>query len=267
MIYYEAERANPDNGIYHQRNHNLGFFRHLHDSFEFIYVYEGEIEVTVDGCSFSVKAEQGILVFPNQVHSARTLVRSRSYLCVFQNSLIGEFFRTAKHSAVQNPVFRVPNAALIERIEKGDRSRYALKSHLYEMVALFEESCGAYVKRNKPIEHIGQLLSFISEHYAEPITMQEAAREIGYDHRYLSNLLQKGLGTTFRCILNEYRISYAQYLLKTGQGTVSSVAAECGYDSICSFNRNFRKITSLSPTDYRVQRGAFKKEREDQDQI
>ncbi|MBR6726869.1 MAG: helix-turn-helix transcriptional regulator, partial [Clostridia bacterium] len=83
------------------------------------------------------------------------------------------------------------------------------------------------------------------------ITMQDVARAIGYDHHYLSNLVQKGLGTTFRTLLNEYRISHAQYLLISGQDTVVSIADACGYDSLCSFNRNFKEITGTTPTAYR----------------
>ena len=127
-----------------------------------------------------------------------------------------------------------------------------LKSCLYELVDLLERSGDGYLPRNnKPAEHVGRILTFIARHYAEPITMQDAAREIGYDYHYLSNLLQKSLHTTFRTLLNEYRISHAQNLLLTGEGTIAAVAAECGYDSLCSFNRNFKAITGRTPTEYR----------------
>ena len=252
MIYYETERSNPANGIYHQRSQNLGVSRHLHDSFEWVYVYEGTIEITVDDKTFSVGEGQGILIFPNQIHSARSLTKTKTYLCIFQNSLVGEFSRMAKSMEAENPVFRVPDPSLIERLEGADGSRYLTKSCLYEMIDLLERSHSAYTKRNsKPMEHIGQVLTFIADHHAEPITMQDAAKEIGYDYHYLSNLLQKGLHTTFRTLLNEYRISHARNLLLTTQGTVASVAAECGYDSLCSFNRNFKEITGLTPTAYR----------------
>ena len=252
MIYYENERANPTNGIYHQHNKNLAFSRHLHDSFELVYVCEGDVEITVDGKAFPVAAGQSILIFPNQIHSARTLSQSRTYLCVFQNSLVGEFSRTAKVTAAQNPVFDLPDPSLVDRLERADASRYLLKSCLYEMIALFERTHEAYLPRNnKPLEHVGKILTFIAKHYAEPITMQDAAREIGYDYHYLSNLLQKSLHTTFRMLLNEYRISHARNLLLTGEGTIASVAVECGYDSLCSFNRNFKEITGTTPTEYR----------------
>ena len=48
MIYFEAERANPSGGIYHQKDKNLHFALHLHNSFELIYVLKGQIDITVD---------------------------------------------------------------------------------------------------------------------------------------------------------------------------------------------------------------------------
>ena len=252
MILYEPERANPRGGIYHQKNYKIGFHEHLHDSYELIYLYEGELEVVVDGRTFILHGGEAILIFPNQIHSARTNGHSRSYLCIFQNSLVGEFHRLRGSNVAEKPVFTVSDTTLIERLEKTGDSRYMIKSCLYEVIALFEQHCGAYVSRGrKTAEHIGQILTFVAEHRSEPITMQDAAREIGYDYHYLSNLLQKGLHTTFRMLLNEYRVSHAKYLLMTTHRTVSDIASECGYDSLCSFNRNFKSISGMTPSEYR----------------
>lgn len=251
MIYYEANRTNPQGGIYHQDNVNLGFRQHLHDSFEWICVRRGEVEILLDDRAFTVREGQGILIFPNQIHQARTQTESETLLCVFQTSLIGEFYRTVKGSVPQNPVFCVTEDRLLS-LRSADASRYRLKSGLYEMIACFEEQCGGYTKRNsKPAEHIGRILTFIAEHHTESITMQDAAREVGYDYHYLSNLLQKGLHTTFRTLLNEYRISHARQLLLSGHESVASIAGECGYESLCSFNRNFKEQTGMTPTEYR----------------
>lgn len=258
MIYYEMNRSNPKGGIYYQSNQNLNFRQHLHDSFEWIFVSEGEVDVTVDNRCFTVGAGQAILIFPNQIHQANTRTQSRTRLFVFENSLIGEFARIAKKNMVEHPVFPIDGESLFARMRVAEASRYCLKAYLYEMVATFEKYCGEYSeRRGKPAEHIGQVLTFISEHYTEPISMQDAARAIGYDYHYLSNLLQQGMHTTFRTLLNEYRVSHAKYLLLTSQNTISQIAGECGYESLCSFNRNFKEQSSMTPTAYR-EKGAKK---------
>ena len=251
MILYERERANPRNGIYHQWDTDIEFGQHLHDSFEFVYLYEGVLAITVDGRQFILEGGQGLLLFPNQIHAYHTPDHSRSYVCIFEKSLVGEFYRNIKGLVAQTPIFPIQPPKIVEHLSHCGDNRYHLKACLYELVHQFEQHT-AYERRNtKRLEHLGQILNFIADHHTESITMQDVARAIGYDHHYLSNLVQKGLGTTFRTLLNEYRISHAQYLLMSGQDTVVSIADACGYDSLCSFNRNFKEITGTTPTAYR----------------
>ena len=252
MILYESERADPSGGIYHQRNIGLYFVPHLHDSFEFIYVYEGELNISIDETPYVVGAGQSILVFPGQIHSIIKPSYSKTYLCIFQNSLVGEFSRIAKESFVESPVFFLEDSSIIEKLTAPDISRYLLKSHLYGIIHSFNINCGKYLPRQKrSSELVGKILVFINENYSKDISIQDVANDIGYDYHYLSNLLKKHLNTTFRAVLNEYRISHAKYLLTSSNNSVSEISRECGYDSICSFNRNFRQLTGTTPSEYR----------------
>ena len=254
MILYESERANPSGGIYHQWNENLCFSSHLHDSFELIYVFEGCFSITVDDARYDLHQGEAIIVFPNQIHTAYAASYSKTYLCIFENSLVGEFYRAVKDSLPVRPIFAV-DASLINDLFSESESRYLLKSRLYELIHLFDLSAGGYKKRrSKPSEHLGQILTYIAHHHTEEISMRDVARSVGYDYHYLSNLIQKNMNTTFRTLLNEYRISHAKYLLLTTNKTVSDISEECGYESLCSFNRNFKSIAGLTPTEYRMQK-------------
>ncbi len=252
MIFYEPHRTDPDGGIYHQWKANLAFGPHLHDSFELIFVYDGSLTVVLDSEMFTVAAGQAILIFPNQIHTGSSNEHTETYLCIFHNSLVGEYYRCIQNMAVSHPVFDISGTDIIHRIVNADGRRWLLKAHLYEAIALFEEQCGQYLPRqNRTAERIGQILVFIAEHHTENISMQHAATQIGYDHHYLSNLLQMGLHTTFRALLNEYRISHAKYLLTTTAAPIAAIAQDVGYESLCSFNRNFRQLTKETPSAYR----------------
>ena len=255
MILYEPERANPSGGIYHQWNENLCFSSHLHDSFELIYVFEGLFSITVDDACYDLHPGEAIIVFPNQIHTACAASYSKTYLCIFENSLVGEFYRTVKDSLPISPVFEVKDVSLINNVFSHSDSRYLLKSRLYGLIHLFDYGSGGYKKRHsKPSEHLGQILTYIAHHHIEDISMRDVAKSIGYDSHYLSNLIQKNMNTTFRTLLNEYRISHAKYLLFTTNKTVASISAECGYESLCSFNRNFKSISGITPTEYRARK-------------
>ena len=58
---------------------------------------------------------------------------------------------------------------------------------------------------------------------------------------------------TFLQYVADMRIGYACKLLTIGDMEVSQIAVECGFDSIPHFNRTFKQLTGLTPTQYRNQ--------------
>lgn len=47
------------------------------------------------------------------------------------------------------------------------------------------------------------------------------------------------------------RIGYACKLLAADRLNISQISLECGFESITPFNRSFKKITGLTPTQYK----------------
>lgn len=254
-MIYESNRTNPPGGIYHQYNKGLEFGKHLHNSYELIYVYSGQFTCEIDDILYTARQGEAILIFPNQIHFAtrnEADEKPETYLCVFENELVREFYYEHKGLAPEDPVFKIYDGRVIERIAGCGESRYLLKSCLYEMIHVFETNKNIYRPiRIHSAEKIGRILLYIAEHYCENISMKNVADAIGYDYHYLSCLLSKELDTTFRALLNEYRISAAKNLIRSTDDSFIKIASACGYDSICSFNRNFRQHTGVSPTEYR----------------
>lgn len=46
-------------------------------------------------------------------------------------------------------------------------------------------------------------------------------------------------------------MGYACKLLALGEMDISQIAVECGFDSITHFNRTFKQLVNLTPTQYR----------------
>lgn len=55
----------------------------------------------------------------------------------------------------------------------------------------------------------------------------------------------------FSTYVNQQRIDYAKNLLISTKLSVAEIAFESGYDSLRTFNRSFRQISGISPTDFR----------------
>lgn len=84
------------------------------------------------------------------------------------------------------------------------------------------------------------------------LTVKRAAEKVGVSVHQLSEILNTGLGITFTGYVKEKRIVYAQQLLVDHpKMPVLTVAMECGFNSISSFNTAFREKSGFSPTEYR----------------
>ncbi|MBQ7906934.1 MAG: helix-turn-helix transcriptional regulator [Clostridia bacterium] len=249
MIVYEEFRSFLNYETFTRDDENLAFGMHLHNSFELLYVSRGEVLVTVDEVEHSIKAGEAILILPNRIHGYRTPKESKSTLFIFASNYINTFYQRVRGKSPLRPVFLLDEDIVNEL--KVARDTLLLKSLLYK-VAYVQMSQTEFVERkNKGADTYGRILTFISQHYTENITAKDIAHQLGYDHRYVTSLIKKGLRSTFRRLLNEYRISHAQYLLSTEPKTISQIAYECGYDSLCSFNRNFKEITGITPKEFR----------------
>jgi len=106
-------------------------------------------------------------------------------------------------------------------------------------------------KNNQDV--LGMLVSYIQEHYAEDITLEELAQMFHIDNSYLSHLFVKKMGMNFSYYRNSIRIHHSKELLLSTQKGISEIALEVGYANVSYFNRVFKDIVGVTPMKYRSQ--------------
>ncbi len=68
---------------------------------------------------------------------------------------------------------------------------------------------------------------------------------------HLDRLLKEHTGLTYLRQLRRIRTRHAERLLLTTVSSVKETAYACGYTSIGSFGRDFRRVHGCSPTEWR----------------
>jgi two-component system response regulator YesN len=96
-----------------------------------------------------------------------------------------------------------------------------------------------------------QTIQFIHEHYAEDLTVDKVAENLGFSGVYLSQLFKKETQQTFLEYLTDYRIGIAKNLLMNSDYKIYEIAEIVGYKTSQYFSQVFRKITGVYPIDYR----------------
>ena len=71
---------------------------------------------------------------------------------------------------------------------------------------------------------------------------------LGYEKHYVSRYFNKWFNTNFKQFINEYRVGYAEELLKRHDLSVTEVAYKAGFGSVRSFNRVFKSIMNKTPS-------------------
>ncbi|MDV4149322.1 AraC family transcriptional regulator [Clostridium sp. AL.422] len=254
MLTYESHHFGENNNFSNYYNLNFNFPKHLHRSFELIYVKSGSIQVSINNRIFDVKEDQCLLILPYEMHSFITEGTSESYICVFSPEYIKTFHNMVYEKYLDNPIFTLPHEfkdLIINNIFKNKTNLIQMKAYLYLVCSEVLENSDIMENNKNDYELLHKALNYIQENFTKDISLQDIAKEFGYSYTYLSKYLNNTLGISFVDFINENRINYSMYLLKNTEETITNIAYICGYSSIRSFNRNFLKINNLTPKLYR----------------
>ena len=117
-----------------------------------------------------------------------------------------------------------------------------------------------YSKSSLNVENIleihAALIKVLNEKqpYLNPeLKLTDLAVLLGVHPNHLSQVINSQYGKSFYDLINERRIQEFIFRLKqkeSKQYTLVALAYDCGFNSKASFNRNFKKYTQLTPSDY-----------------
>lgn len=100
-------------------------------------------------------------------------------------------------------------------------------------------------------EKLKTVLSYIREHYAERLTIEELAGLCHFSQPYFMSFFKKCVGMTCVEYINQCRLSRAAEALATTDAPVMDAALENGFRNLSYFNKLFRREFGKTPREYR----------------
>lgn len=100
-------------------------------------------------------------------------------------------------------------------------------------------------------DRLKKVLSYIAYHYTEELTLSKMASFVSMNESAFSRYFKEKTGKSFIDYILDLRIGYACKLLISSSFDISQIGLECGFNSICHFNKIFKRITGLTPTEYK----------------
>lgn len=101
------------------------------------------------------------------------------------------------------------------------------------------------------LSRIKTVLDFIENNYKKDIKIREAAQLINLTESAFYKFIKKHTNKKFTQIVNEFRVDHATKLLIQGELTISQICYDCGYNNLSYFNRKFKEIMDVKPSEFR----------------
>ena len=180
MLKYESYHFGDNNSFSYYHNINFSFSKNIHRSFEYIFVKDGQLELTIGNNTYAVEKNQGAFILPYEIHSFNTSKYSDSYICVFSPEYIKTFEHMIKGKCLENPVFNI-HPFIQELIDKTlfheNHDLLSIKSSLYLLSS-------ELMKQSKLIEcsktdHIliHNVLTYIQNNFTKNISLKQIIQE------------------------------------------------------------------------------------------
>lgn len=162
--------------------------------------------------------------------------------------MVKEFYIVVKHAIMQlsTQALQKHTDDLIREITGRTQWEELFKN----ILSYAEEYTVKYADRNEVL--ISKVTSYIKEHYKEDISLEYAAAMIGYSTFYFARLMKEYTQMSFVDYVTNVRIEKAKQLLYTGDISISETGYQVGYNDANYFTRVFKRITGLTPSQYKA---------------
>lgn len=243
---------------------------HHHDFYEIYYFIGGEVEYRVEGKTYQLHPGDLLLINPWEFHQGvvtpgipyerRVLWIDRTYLAQFnedETDLTACFAPSVENLLRPNKAQQATIERLLEQLRVESNSKdfgnqfYAHGIFLQLMVEInrMAQSNSHQKEPVKTGELVSQVVSYISAHYQEPLTLQSLSDIFYVSKYYLSHEFTRKVGTSvYRYVLLR-RLLAARDMITAGCSP-SEASQQCGFRDYANFYRLFKTEYGITPKEF-----------------
>jgi len=158
------------------------------------------------------------------------LLRNINIITIASTIVVSAFFATMFVAKA-----KIDEAANNESLRKQEEKEENLKRDKILYNNILE-----YLEKNKP---------FKDPNFNE----RTLAQIFNTNENYISRAISAGENANFNSLINKFRINYAKYLLDSDavkKYTIEYIYTESGYEHRSTFNRAFKSVTGMTPSNY-----------------
>ncbi|NLM38432.1 MAG: helix-turn-helix transcriptional regulator [Firmicutes bacterium] len=101
--------------------------------------------------------------------------------------------------------------------------------------------------------HVRRAVRYVHQHYSEPLSLESMAEYLGINKCYLANVFRSEMGETFIEFVNRFRVEASKQALRETDEPILNIALQHGFTSQNYYARVFKKLTGVTPSEFRRQ--------------
>ena len=236
--------------------------KHLHKHVEFIYVHEGNMEMTVNSTTQTMKTGCCALVYPNQIHALSSTGDVDLMLIIIDMEYMDDFFDELNLYEMESPFF---HRNMLTKYGQGILDLLYINAHESNIpytiskgmtTALFGDifTTLPLVKKKQHTEQntTQKILLYINENIRFDLSAKALAKELGISTYHLSRIFSRELKMSFPSYVTHQRLNLACDLLRDTQRNITDIAYDVGFSSTRNFLRCFKDKYGCTPKEWRT---------------
>ena len=243
---------------------------HWHNECELILIRSGSFELSVDGRNQHLESGDCSLIMGGSMHGGTP--ENCAYDClVFDISTLLKCSQTCasmmqpivNHEKRLSSVFKSGSepasyaAEIIDTmLKKAVGYEFFVQGQLMCMLGSIIKSNYYYTENDIPASDIKKIrkfkkvLSYIEQHYREPITLEDLAKQCDMNRNYFCRAFKEYTRKTPVEYLNYYRIESACEQIVGTDEKLIDIAMNCGFNDYSYFIKVFKSQKGVTPRDY-----------------
>ena len=273
-LSYETYRKVDTEGIYLSYSTAPGGYHplHWHEEIELLYQLNGRSDIQIDGKKYQIQNKLLTVINSRQVHSIHTYSDTSMFICVhISKKLIEKYIPDIDLYRIYCIPDDIPDSQFPEYLSVCRQMEALLRLYITDKPAWQMESEGIilqvlaqlirhFSRKSAPDEiglssadrtsfnRIRDVITYVEEHFREPISLQDIAGHLGLGREYFCRFFKKNMGMSFLRYLNEVRISHVYRDLEQTDAPIAEIAEKNGFHNQKLFNRTFREVYGCTPS-------------------
>lgn len=242
---------------------------HWHEHIEILMILDGTQHVNIHEQEYILSKNDIYVINSGDIHSTRVSGYAKILLLQIPWHYLAQYIRDFSqvrfweyfcHNAMQkNSSYLNMQKQLLSLAEifseKQDGYELAFNARLHDFLHIlylrFSRREVNLSKRQKNAARLKETLSFIEQHYQEPVTMRSAAAAAALNPEYFCRIFKKNTGNTFLEYVNQVRLTHVHEELLSTEDTVTEILARNGFSNYKIFSRMFRETYGQTPVQLR----------------